>query len=72
MMKLMPVMAHVWQQIAKYKEQLEYEEINRQIKKLYKILLRLFFYIQGVAVKNMGYTRITHKYFQNLYFCLIF
>ena len=54
MMKLKPVMAHVWEQIARYKEQLKYEEINRKSKKLDKILLWLFFYIQGVAARSVG------------------
>jgi hypothetical protein len=42
-MKFKPVKAHEREQIARYKEQLKYEEINGHSKKLYKILLWLFF-----------------------------
>jgi hypothetical protein len=39
MIKLKLVTTHVGEQIARYKEPLKYEEINRPIMKLYKILL---------------------------------
>jgi len=54
MMKLKPVMAHVWEQIARYKEQLKYEEINRKIRNLIKFFCGCFFYIQGVAARSVG------------------